>query len=78
MFWCVDYVISFPSASGKQRTKTFKLKQSRIVAGHELELTKRHLLKGNATTFTLVPGRHHLAVQVNGVIRVSVDFDVTD
>ena len=74
----VDYVISFPRASGKQRTKTFKLKQSRIVAGHELELTKRHLLKGNATTFTLVPGRHHLAVQVNGVIRVSVDFDVTD
>lgn len=73
----VDYVITFPSASGKQRSKTFKLKQSKVIRGQELVLRKRHPLKGNATTFTLIPGRHHLAIQVNGVIRAEAGFDVT-
>ncbi len=73
----VDYVVTFPSASGKQRTKTHKLKQSKITGGETLVLTKRHPLKGNATTFTLIPGPHHLAVQVNGVIRAEATFDVT-
>ncbi len=73
----VDYVMTFPSASGKERSKTFKLKQSKITAGQTLVLAKRHPLKGNATTFTLVAGPHHLAVQVNGVIRAEAGFDVT-
>lgn len=73
----VDYVMTFPSASGKQRSKTFKLKQSKITAGQTLVFAKRHPLKGNATTFTLVAGPHHLAVQVNGVIRAGSDFDLT-
>ena len=74
----VDYVLSFPSPSGKTRRKTFKLKQSKVQAGERLVLDKRHLLKGNAATFTLVAGRHHLEVQVNGVIRAQASFDVTD
>ncbi len=73
----VDYVIRFPSASGKLREKTFKLKQAKIAAGTPLVLEKRHLLKANASTFTLVPGAHQLLVQVNGVIRAETTFDVT-
>ncbi len=73
----VDYVLTFPSPSGKPRTKTFKLKQSKVIGGQELALKKRHPLKGNATTFTLIPGRHQLEVQINGVIRAQVGFDVT-
>lgn len=72
----VDYVIVFPGPSGKHRQKVFKLKQAVLRAGELRVLHKRHKLKGNATTFTLVPGAHHLAIQVNGVIRAETAFDL--
>ena len=70
----VDYLMTFPTASGKERQKVFKLKQSKVQADQTLVLQKQHKLKGNATTFTLTPGPHRIAIQVNGAIRADAPF----
>ncbi len=44
--------------------------------GGTLNLSKKHKLKGDATTFKLVPGAHRLEIQVNGRVRASVDFEL--
>ncbi len=72
----VDYVIHFRRPSGKVSPKVFKLKQAVTHGRVPLTLTKRHRLKGDATTFKLVPGPHRLDIQVNGVVRASVGFDL--
>ena len=73
----VDYVLTFPTASGKTRAKTFKLKQAKVKAGVPLRLSKAHKLKGDATTFTLVPGLHKVAAQINGAIRAEAEVMIT-
>ncbi|WP_187428648.1 putative protein YhaZ [Roseobacter fucihabitans] len=72
----VDYRISFARPGGKQGQKVFKLKQGAVRAGHGLVLRKSHVLKGDATTFRLYPGPHHLTVQVNGVDRATGQFEL--
>ncbi|WP_170348921.1 hypothetical protein [Ruegeria atlantica] len=71
----VDYIIHFQRPGGKTSAKVHKLKQAALRDG-ALSLTKKHKLKGNATTFKLVPGAHRLEIQVNGRVRASVDFDL--
>ncbi|WP_209503719.1 MULTISPECIES: hypothetical protein [unclassified Ruegeria] len=71
----VDYVIHFQRPGGKISAKVHKLKQAALKNG-KLTLEKRHKLKGDATTFKLVPGAHRFEVQVNGKIRAGVDFDL--
>ncbi|WP_425046186.1 hypothetical protein [Primorskyibacter sp. S87] len=71
----VDYIVHFQRPGGKVSTKVFKLSQSELTADG-LVLTKRHKLKGDATTFRLVPGPHRLEVQVNGVVQAEVPFDL--
>lgn len=71
----VDYRLHFRRPSGKISVKVFKLKQARLTA-EGLTLTKRHPLKGNASTFTLVPGEHRLELMVNGRVRAEVTFDL--
>jgi hypothetical protein len=34
--------------------------------GESVTLNKRHVLRANATTYTLYPGTHHLTLQING------------
>ncbi|OWU83919.1 hypothetical protein ATO6_16015 [Oceanicola sp. 22II-s10i] len=70
----VDWVLDFPEGTGRRGGKVFKLKQARLSAGHPLVMTKRHVMKGDATTFRLTPGVHRLSVQVNGTIRASGEF----
>lgn len=72
----VDYRICFARPSGRASEKVFKLKSVALEAGQSLVLSKRHLLKGNATTFTWHPGPHRLVVQVNGVDRAEAVFEV--
>ncbi|GHF47205.1 hypothetical protein [Seohaeicola zhoushanensis] len=72
----VDYVLHFARPDGKTRRKVFKLKQSVTVPGLPLVLAKRHPLKGDATTFTLHPGRHRVELQVNGTVRAEAAFDL--
>ncbi|MFW8637514.1 hypothetical protein [Cribrihabitans pelagius] len=71
----VDYVLHFRRPGGKISAKVFKLKQARI-AGGGLELAKRHKLKGNATTFKLVPGPHRIGLMVNGRLRAEAEFEL--
>jgi 3-methyladenine DNA glycosylase AlkC len=62
----VDYVIDFVKASGKLSPKVHKLKQMTLQKGESVTLNKRHVLRANATTYTLYPGTHHLTLQING------------
>ncbi|WP_164657833.1 hypothetical protein [Tropicibacter sp. Alg240-R139] len=71
----VDYIVHFQRPGGKTSAKVHKLKQA-VVTGGGLTLRKRHKLKGDATTFKLVPGAHLLQVQVNGVVRVEKSFEL--
>ena len=73
----VDYIIHFQRPGGKVSPKVHKLKQTALKEG-KLALRKKHKLKGDATTFRLMPGPHRLEVQVNGRVRVGVDFDLLD
>jgi 3-methyladenine DNA glycosylase AlkC len=72
----IDYVISFVKADGSQKPKVFKLKQLDLKQGETAVLSKAHRFKGDATTFRLYPGRHRLAVQINGVERAAAQFDL--
>ncbi len=71
----VDYIIHFQRPGGKVSAKVHKLKQA-VVTGKPLVLKKKHRLKGNATTFRLVPGAHRIEVQVNGVVRAEAAFEL--
>tara|TARA_R110002072_G_scaffold847_7_gene6799 strand:+ start:1776 stop:2894 length:1119 start_codon:yes stop_codon:yes gene_type:complete len=73
----VDYRIIFARPGGKTAEKVFKLKVGQIAAGKTLTLSKKHRLKGDATTFTLHPGAHQIVLQVNGVDIAQVAFDLT-
>ncbi|NSY37183.1 hypothetical protein [Leisingera sp. ANG59] len=71
----VDYILHFQRPGGKVSAKVFKLKQSKI-SGKLLQLDKRHKLKGNATTFKLVPGAHRIELMVNGRVRAEAAFEL--
>ena len=73
----VDYVIDFVKSNGKTAPKVFKLKVLDAKAGKPVTLTKRHVFKDNATTFTLHPGPHRAHVQVNGRVIASEPFTLT-
>ncbi len=72
----VDYRLHFLRPGGKTSAKVFKLKQARLADG-KLTLLKRHRMKGDATTFTLVPGAHRIEVLVNGTRRAETVFELT-
>ena len=74
----VDYRIQFHRPNGRDGEKVFKLKSAKLSASKPLKLSKFHKLKANASTFTLHPGPHTLVVQVNGVDRATVPFDLVD
>ncbi|MCF6430073.1 hypothetical protein [Leisingera sp. MMG026] len=71
----VDYILHFQRPGGKASAKVFKLKQAKITNGR-LELAKKHRLKGDATTFKLVPGPHRIELMVNGKIRAGAAFEL--
>ncbi|SDD97799.1 hypothetical protein [Ruegeria marina] len=71
----VDYIVHFQRPGGKVSARVHKLKQARLTGGR-LRLDKRHRLKGDATTFTLVPGPHRVEIQVNGRVRATGSFDL--
>ncbi len=71
----VDYRLRFARPNGAAE-KVFKLKAAKLQAVVPLRLTKRHNLKGDATTFRLHPGPHVLIIQLNGEDVAEVDFDL--
>lgn len=71
----VDYVLHFARPGGKTATKVFKFRTTEITKA-PLILRKRHVLKANATTFTLYPGDHALELQINGRARARCAFEL--
>tara|TARA_R110002049_G_scaffold2750_2_gene21484 strand:- start:275470 stop:276615 length:1146 start_codon:yes stop_codon:yes gene_type:complete len=62
----VDYVIDFVKANGTLAPRVHKIKQLDVERGQTIAISKRHVLKADATTYTLYPGTHHLTLQING------------
>lgn len=71
----VDYVMHFQRPSGKSSSKVFKIKQAKM-SRKMLKIDKRHKLKGDATTFKLVPGAHRVELMVNGRVRAEAAFEL--
>ena len=72
----IDYRLTFARPSGKTGQKVFKLKTTKLKAGVPMTMSKRHRLIGDATTFTLHPGPHDVAVQINGRICAEARFEL--
>ncbi|WP_417747032.1 hypothetical protein [Rosistilla oblonga] len=72
----VDFVIDFVKANGKLSPKVHKLKQLQLRKGESTTVRKRHVLRANATTYTLYPGTHHLTLQINGKPFGSQTFEI--
>ncbi|MFC0159787.1 hypothetical protein [Mameliella alba] len=72
----VDYRLRFNRPKGTAE-KVFKLKTGKLTPGKPLRLSKRHALKGNASTYTLHPGLHGITVQVNGQDVAEAAFELT-
>ena len=72
----VDYVIDFVKANGKLSPRVHKLKQLRISKGETVVVSKRHVLKADATTYTLYPGTHRVTLQINGKPFGTQSFEV--
>ena len=62
----IDFVIEFVKANGTLSPKVHKLKQFSLQKGESATVIKRHVLRANATTYTLYPGTHYVTLQING------------
>jgi len=74
----VDYVVDFVKANGTLAPKVHKLKQLNLKEGESTTLRKRHVLRANATTYTLYPGTHHVTLQINGKLFGTQSFDLIE
>ncbi len=72
----VDYVVEFVKADGARKPKVFKLKQLTLKKGGREVVGKKHRFKGDATTFRLYPGITRIVLQINGVERGAVEFEL--
>lgn len=74
----IDYVIEFVKANGELKPKVHKLKQLSVKKGESVAVKKRHILRKNATTYTLYPGTHYVALQVNGKTHGRESFELLE
>lgn len=72
----VDYAIDFVKKSGDTRRKVFKLKHLSLKAGATETLVKRHVIRANASTYTVYPGAHRLTILINGSPKADARFEV--
>ncbi len=71
----IDYVIYFMKSNGKMAPKTFKLKAISMEANEIVNIEKSHKIVP-ITTRKYYPGRHQLAIQVNGKILDKSAFEL--
>ncbi len=62
----IDYVVEFVKANATLSPKVHKLKQLSLKKGESAVVSKRHVLRANATTYSLYPGTHYVTLQING------------
>lgn len=74
----IDYIIGFAKKDGKIKEKVFKLKTVSLGKNKTLKLTKKHAFRKNMSTFTIYPGTHTLALQINGTVSKRREFIVLD
>lgn len=73
----IDYIISFQNKKGEMNSKkVFKLKKISMNKNQKMVIQKNHPMKENMTTRTIYPGKHSLAIQVNGNILTSKIFEI--
>ena len=72
----VDYVFWRLKADGTHARSVRKMKQMKLKAGVPVTIKKGHRLKGDATTYRLLPGCHRIDIQVNGRVLGGADVDV--
>ena len=70
----VDYVIDYVKANGSTAPKVSKFKVLDLKPGKPTALKKKHVFKGDATTFKLYAGAHQIHLQINGTIVASLPF----
>lgn len=70
----VDYVIDYVKANGSLAPKVSKFKVLDLKPGKATAFKKKHVFKGDATTFKLYPGAHRIHLQINGQIVASQPF----
>lgn len=70
----IDYSIDFVKKGGHTKPKVFKIKRLSIKKGEVVQVTKKHRLVADATTFTLNAGAHTLTLQINGQKFESINF----
>jgi 3-methyladenine DNA glycosylase AlkC len=70
----IDYIVYFNTKAGKFSQKVFKLKHFDAEAKNNYTFSKQHRFIGDASTRTLHPGLHKVAVQVNGSILAEFEF----
>lgn len=73
----VDFVIEFVKANGTTRPKVFKWKSLNMKKGTQVQLVKKHRFLAESTTFTHYPGRHSIALQVNGTQVAKQEFTLS-
>ncbi len=73
----VDYILTSPKKLRKRGSKVYKIKKLILSPNTPTIFTKRHKLHKTATTYTLLPGKYTLSIQINGKILHEHNFHVT-
>jgi 3-methyladenine DNA glycosylase AlkC len=73
----IEYTIDFVNKSGGKSKKVFKVADRQLTANEQIRIERRHPFT-DFTTRRHYPGRHELAIVVNGVVRAKRTFDVTE
>lgn len=71
----IDYVVHLVRANGTTNAKVFKLKTAVLPPHAVLTIQKNHVVKP-VTTRRYYPGRHRVAIQVNGQILGESQFEL--
>lgn len=74
----IDYVLYYRTKNGSLQPKVHKIKKYKLKDHEILQDSKSHHFKANMTTRTLYPGKHRIALQINGKIYSSLDFFITE
>lgn len=73
----IDYVLYFQNKAGKgSNKKVFKIKKITLQKKQKITINKKHPMRKNMTTRKLYPGKHTIAIQINGKIFNEQTFDL--
>ncbi|AXR69022.1 DNA alkylation repair protein [Leptospira mayottensis] len=71
----IEYKIQYTKASGKTSKKVFQVEERFFLPKESVSYKKQQSFK-QMTTRVHIPGRHTLEIQINGVLKSKVDFQV--